>query len=206
MSDYNYLAKIIIIGDSSVGKSCLLFRMADRQWCSDTDPTIGVEFRSMTVEANKYIFKLQLWDTSGQERFKSIVRSYYTQGTGCLLVFDITNHESFTHLNDWYDDLKNKSTICDSCILLVGTKSDLNKQRVIDKEQAIHFAKERGLLGYIETSSKNGTGMDSITDMMVKSFEKLIDCGKLELPRNTMNLIEMDVEPHKSLAGCCLCQ
>ena len=209
-SNYDYLAKIIIIGDSSVGKSCLLIRMADRQWFSENELTIGVDFRAMTLKPDKckYKFKVQLWDTSGQERFKSIVRSYYREGTGCFLVFDITNHMSFVNLNEWYTDLKKGNpNINDKCILLIGTKSDLKKDRVIEIDQAKKFSEEHGLLGYIETSAKSGTGMDSTIRTMLESFEKLIDSGDLCLERNVSRFEEMDVEPSGGgLFNCCLCQ
>ena len=204
--NYDYLVKIIIIGDSSVGKSCLLFRMADRSWCLATEPTIGVEFRAMKAKADKYTFKIQMWDTSGQERFRSIVRSYYRQGTGCLLVFDITNYESFRNLESWYQDLKAQSPVQDSCILLIGAKSDLKKNRVVEADQAYQFAKAHNLLGYIETSARDGTGMDSTVNTMVHSFEKLIDSGQLELERNTL-IEQFDVEPTGGgFSNCCLCQ
>jgi small GTP-binding protein len=192
---YDYLAKIIFIGDSNIGKSCLLFRIADKQWCNDTEATIGVEFRSITLTSKRgSVFKLQLWDTSGQEKFHSIVRSYYRQGHGCLLVFDITNYDSFRNLEYWFQEIQNHSNnISTKNIILIGTKSDLSKNRVVTMDQINEFVQTHNLLDYVETSAKTGENIDKILPLLIES-------NLLNLPCNTI-VTEFNVEEKSS---CCL--
>merc|ERR1712183_340065 len=98
MSNYSYLFKFIIVGDSNVGKSCLMMRFCDNKYKQDNDPTIGVEFGSRTLTVNEKLLRLQIWDTAGQESFRSITRSYFRGAIGCVLVYDISNRDSYINL------------------------------------------------------------------------------------------------------------
>ena len=124
MTDYDYLFKFIIIGDSNVGKSCLMLQFIERKFKSFIDPTIGVEFGSKKMDISGKVVKLQIWDTAGQENFRSITRSYFRGAIGALLVFDITNRQSFIDIEKWLKEVKSNTT-SNIEMILVGNKCDL---------------------------------------------------------------------------------
>mmetsp|Transcript_8362 Transcript_8362/g.10203 ORF Transcript_8362/g.10203 Transcript_8362/m.10203 type:complete len:128 (+) Transcript_8362:118-501(+) len=125
---YAYLFKYIIIGDTGVGKSCLLLQFTDKRFRQQHDLTIGVEFGARTIQIMQKNVKLQIWDTAGQESFKSITRSYYRGAAGALLVYDITRRDTFTHLTRWLEEVKQNGNP-DMAIMLIGNKSDLDARR-----------------------------------------------------------------------------
>ena len=158
-AEYDYLFKLIIIGDSGIGKSCLLNRFSDDVYTDSYISTIGVDFKIRTIEVNGCVCKLQIWDTAGQERFRTITSSYYRGAHGIVLVFDITNPESFTNCEMWLlevqryasDQVKN---------ILVGTKSDLVDRRKVAFADAQEFAAKHGM-EYVETSAKTATTVET---------------------------------------------
>eukprot|EP01127_Copromyxa_protea_P002782 TRINITY_DN12733_c0_g1_i1.p1 TRINITY_DN12733_c0_g1~~TRINITY_DN12733_c0_g1_i1.p1 ORF type:complete len:212 (-),score=42.96 TRINITY_DN12733_c0_g1_i1:80-715(-) len=155
---YSYLFKFIIIGDTAVGKSCLLLQFTESRFQAGHDMTIGVEFGTKTVTVDDTQVRLQIWDTAGQESFRAITRSYYRGAAGALLVFDITRRESFNHLESWLTDARqnaNESMVT----VLVGNKVDMEAKRAVSVEEAKQFAQENGLL-YIETSAKTAANVD----------------------------------------------
>lgn len=121
MAPYDYLFKYIIIGDTGVGKSCLLLQFTDKRFRHDHDLTIGVEFGARTVEIEGKQIKLHIWDTAGQESFRSITRSYYRGAAGALLVYDITRRETFNHLTRWLEEVHQHSSPT-MTIVLIGNK------------------------------------------------------------------------------------
>ena len=125
---YSYLFKYIIIGDTGVGKSCLLLQFTDKRFQPVHDLTIGVEFGARMITIDGKQIKLQIWDTAGQESFRSITRSYYRGAAGALLVYDITRRETFNHLTTWLDDARQHSS-SHMVIMLIGNKSDLDARR-----------------------------------------------------------------------------
>lgn len=127
-ADYDYIFKILLIGNSAVGKSSLLMRFADDIFTDTFLPTIGVDFKIRTIEAEGSKVKLQMWDTAGQERFKSVLTSYYKGTHGILLVFDITDKKSFTDLQEWLSEV-DKYGREDLVKLLIGNKKDLAAKR-----------------------------------------------------------------------------
>jgi Ras-related protein Rab-2A len=153
-----YTFKYIVIGDSGVGKSCLLLQFTDKRFEAMHDLTIGVEFGARVIQLNDQEVKLQIWDTAGQESFRSITRSYYRGACGALLVFDVTNRESFEHLQGWLDDARAN---CNTpiTVMLVGNKCDLESKRQVSKDEATAFAREMDLV-YIETSAKTAHNVD----------------------------------------------
>ncbi|CCW70686.1 unnamed protein product [Phytomonas sp. Hart1] len=151
--------KYIIIGDSGVGKSCLLLQFIDRRFEPLHDLTIGVEFgtRLVTVRGQQSV-KLQIWDTAGQESFRSITRSYYRGASGALLVYDVTERSSFAHLQSWLEDARaNAATAI--VIMLIGNKYDLEGERQVSREEGEAFARKNGLL-FTETSAKTALNVD----------------------------------------------
>jgi Ras-related protein Rab-1A len=156
--EYDYLFKLIIIGDSGIGKSCLLNRFADDTYTEAYISTIGVDFKIRTLELDGRIVKLQIWDTAGQERFRTITSSYYRGAHGIMMVYDITNPESFVNLNQW---LKEVETYAKDDVhkILIGTKTDMADKRKVQYADALEFAKDHGM-DYVETSSKTGMNIE----------------------------------------------
>lgn len=154
---YAYLFKYIIIGDTGVGKSCLLLQFTDKRFRADHDLTIGVEFgaRLITIE-NKQI-KLQIWDTAGQESFRSITRSYYRGASGALLVYDISRRDTFNHLLRWLEEARANANP-NLVLMLIGNKSDLER-REVSYEEGAKFAREHGLI-FCETSAKTAQNVE----------------------------------------------
>ena len=195
--EYDYLFKLLLIGNSSVGKSSLLYRFVDNSWDENFVPTIGVDFvriyinniyiqKLKTLEINGKKVKLQIWDTAGQERFKNITASYYRGGHGVLVVYDITDRESFTNLNSWLIEIE-KNANKNVFKLLIGNKSDLESQRQVQFDEGKAFAESNGMK-FIETSAK--------TDQKVKeAFETLTK----EIIKDNLNKNKplSDEEKHK---------
>ncbi|AET02067.2 RAB GTPase-like protein A1D [Medicago truncatula] len=164
----SYAFKYIIIGDTGVGKSCLLLQFTDNRFQRFHDVTIGVEFGIRTININNNSVKLQIWDTAGQERFRSITRSYYRKAAGALLVYDITRRETFDHMATWLEDARQHAS-SDMIIMLVGNKSDLAGNRLVSTEEGEKFAKENGLM-FMEVSAKS---RENIEEAFVKTAERM---------------------------------
>ncbi|KAM7158904.1 ras-related protein Rab-2B isoform 2-T2 [Molossus nigricans] len=157
---YAYLFKYIIIGDTGVGKSCLLLQFTDKRFQPVHDLTIGVEFGARMVNIDGKQIKLQIWDTAGQESFRSITRSYYRGAAGALLVYDITRRETFNHLTSWLEDARQHSS-SNMVIMLIGNKSDLESRRDVKREEGEAFAREHGLV-FMETSAKTACNVEEV--------------------------------------------
>ena len=149
---YEKILKIVILGESSVGKTNLLSRYLDNKFIEDKPATVGVDFFSKELEIENKIVKTQFWDTAGQEKYKSISKAYYKLANGIILVYDITNRDSFNCIEKWLEEI---FQICVKIpnILLIGNKSDLNKQRSVTENEARIFSKEKNLF-FFETSAK----------------------------------------------------
>jgi len=156
---YAYLFKYIIIGDTGVGKSCLLLQFTDKRFRADHNLTIGVEFGARLITIDNKQIKLQIWDTAGQESFRSITRSYYRGASGALLVYDVSRRDSFSHLSRWLEEARqhaNPHTV----IMLIGNKADLDKREVTYEEGA-SFARQNGLV-FSETSAKTAQNVEEV--------------------------------------------
>jgi len=147
-----------LIGDSGVGKSCLLFRFADDTYQESYISTIGVDFKIRTVELEGKTVKLQIWDTAGQERFRTITSSYYRGAHGIIVVYDVTDQESFNNVKTWLSEIDRYANE-NVNKLLVGNKSDLTSKKVVDYATAKAFADEIGI-PFMETSAKNATNVE----------------------------------------------
>lgn len=178
-SAYAYLFKFIIIGSSATGKSCLLLRFTDDRFQVTHDLTIGVEFGTRTLTArNGQRVKLQIWDTAGQESFRSITRSYYRGSAAALLVYDITRRETFLDVTSWLNDVRAYATR-NTTVVLVGNKSDLEDQRQVAREEGEAFARNHGLL-FIETSAKTGSNVAEAFAIAADAVLERIVRGELE--------------------------
>ncbi|KAL2483821.1 ras-related protein RABB1c [Forsythia ovata] len=176
---YAYLFKYIIIGDTGVGKSCLLLQFTDKRFQPVHDLTIGVEFGARMITVDNNPIKLQIWDTAGQESFRSITRSYYRGAAGALLVYDITRRETFSHLASWLEDAR-QHAIPNMTIMLIGNKCDLENRRVISTEEGEQFAKEHGLI-FVEASAKTAQNVEEAFIKTAATIYKRLQDGVLEL-------------------------
>lgn len=167
---YAYLFKYIIIGDTGVGKSCLLLQFTDKRFQPVHDLTIGVEFGARMISIQQRQIKLQIWDTAGQESFRSITRSYYRGAAGALLVYDITRRETFNHLTRWLEETRQNASQ-EMVIMLIGNKSDLDHRRQVTKEEGEQFAKEHGLI-FLETSAKTAANVE---EAFIATAQKIYD-------------------------------
>ena len=170
---YNYLFKYIIIGDPSVGKSNLLMKFAHNKFTDEYQATIGVEFGAKNITFNNQIYRIQIWDTAGQENFRSITRAYYKNSVCAMVVYDITNKESFEHVLNWIQDIKDQSpkTVL---IVLVGNKIDLEENRAVSYDEGSEFAIKNGLI-FEETSAKTGQGIEEIFLKSAKEIAKKME-------------------------------
>lgn len=158
--DYDYLFKLLLIGDSGVGKSCLLIRFADDTFTDSFISTIGVDFKIRTINVGGKVVKLQIWDTAGQERFRTLTTAYYRSAHGIIMVYDVNEMETYLHIDQWLEEVDRYA--CDGVNkLLVGNKCDLLGKRQVEYSVAKAFA-ERLHISFIETSAKDRTNVDSV--------------------------------------------
>ena len=214
--EYDYLFKLLLIGNSSVGKSSLLYRFVDNSWDENFVPTIGVDFvriyinniyiqKLKTLEINGKKVKLQIWDTAGQERFKNITASYYRGGHGVLVVYDITDRESFTNLNSWLIEIE-KNANKNVFKLLIGNKSDLESQRQVQFDEGKAFAESNGMK-FIETSAKTDQkvkeAFETLTKEIIKdNLNKNKPLSDEEKHKIKLNSNTTDINKTKK-GGCC---
>lgn len=158
--NFNYLLKFIIIGDPSVGKSNIVLKYANNKFTDDYQATIGVEFGAKNIEINKKSIRIQIWDTAGQENFRSIIRSYYKNCCCAIVTYDITCRKSFESIQNWMEEVKCEapSTVQ---MILVGNKCDLENQRAVTKDEGEELAQKEGII-FMETSAKTGVNIDEI--------------------------------------------
>jgi Ras-related protein Rab-2A len=172
-SSYEYLFKYIIIGDTGVGKSCLLLQFTDKRFRADHDVTIGVEFGARLITLGDKQVKLQVWDTAGQECFRSITRSYYRGASGALLVYDISRGDSFKHLNKWMEEARANAS-SNLVIMLVGNKCDVERREVTYEEGA-EFARSNGI-AFREVSAKTAHNVEAVfLETAQNIHEKILD-------------------------------
>ncbi|KAH7941247.1 hypothetical protein HPB49_011279 [Dermacentor silvarum] len=209
--EYDYLFKLLLIGDSGVGKSCLLLRFADDTYTESYISTIGVDFKIRTIELEGKTIKLQIWDTAGQERFRTITSSYYRGAHGIIVAYDVTDQESFNNVKQWLQEIDRYA--CENVNkLLVGNKCDLTTKKVVDYTTAkasaafcfqIEFADQLGI-PFLETSAKNATNVEQAFMTMAAEIK-----NRMGPPTTEANLRSGDgkinpgtpVQPRSS--GCC---
>lgn len=177
---YVYQFRLIVIGDSKVGKSSLLKQFTSGKYIDSCTTTVGVDFYTKIVSVDGCAIKLQLWDTAGQERYRAITRSYYRSAVGGLLVFDITDRDSFNHLTQWIDDARQCAKPHNPVFALVGHKSDLTQNRAVSADQALSYAKKYDM-EYVETSAKTACNVDDVFSRLAKSIYSMIQDGRIQL-------------------------
>ena len=214
MVNFDYLLKYIIIGDAAVGKSNLLLRYVHGQFKPEYQLTSGVEFGAKNIEIDSKMFRIQIWDTAGQENFRSITRAYYKNSVCALVVYDISSRDSFNNVMSWIEDCRNQSpkTIF---IVLVGNKCDLEDKRQVTYEEGKELADKNELL-FFESSAKDGINVDDIFINSAKEISKKIEQGYYDLEsdscgikkginRNSSQEIHLgnDQQNNINSGGCC---
>jgi len=177
--EYDFLFKVVLIGDSGVGKSNLLSRFTRNEFTIESKSTIGVEFATRTIMCDGKIIKAQIWDTAGQEKYRAITSAYYRGAVGALLVYDITRASTFDHLERWLNELLDHADK-NIVVMLVGNKSDLRHLRAVTTDQAKEFAEKKGL-SFIETSALESTNVElAFTNILTQIYHSIVRRKKLQ--------------------------
>eukprot|EP00494_Astrolonche_serrata_P029150 UN29417 len=201
-SEYDFLFKLLLIGDSGVGKSCLLLRFADDTYTESYISTIGVDFKIRTVDLDGKTIKLQIWDTAGQERFRTITSSYYRGAHGIIIVYDITDVESFNNVRQWLFEIDRFASEHVNK-LLVGNKSDLVNKRCVEQSTAEEFAK--GLdIPFLETSAKSSTNVEEAFLTMASQIKARM-AAVPSVQQNNKKVFKMEGNSSnvRENSGCC---
>ena len=209
-AQYDISFKIIVIGDSGVGKSCLTTQAVRNNFQEIYQATVGFEFLTFNLRINNNVVKLQIWDTCGQEVYKSLISNFYRNSSLALILYAINNRDSFKHAENWLNDLKNQSNP-NVRVFLVGNKSDLENERVVTKEEAEQFKNEKKLDKFIETSAKTGENARSALLEAAKLLYKDYLKAKQDLKNDGEdgdngqkgNKLERKKNPEKSKKKCC---
>jgi Ras-related protein Rab-18 len=194
---YDIRIKLLLIGDSNVGKSSIIKRFVDDEFNENLPATIGMDYDVKMMDIESKRVQVTIWDTSGQEKFRSLSSSYYRGTEGIILVYDVTNRESFDNIKYWVNEINLHSTKDNNIILLIGNKIDKNNI-VISKHEGEDMAKNNGML-FIETSAKTEIG---ITQAFNEVIFKIFESG---IYRTTDLIVIRTINPHNSKLKTCLC-
>ena len=209
-AQYDISFKIIVIGDSGVGKSCLTTQAVRNNFEEFYTATVGFEFLTFNMRINNNVLKLQIWDTCGQEVYKSLISNFYRNSSLALILYAINNQDSFIHAETWLNDLKNQANP-NVRVFLVGNKSDLENERVISKEQGEKFKEEKKLDKFIETSAKTGENargaLLEAAKLLYKDYLKakqtLASGGSIGDDNQKEDRLERKKPDNKGRKGCC---
>ncbi|OHT15498.1 small GTP-binding protein [Tritrichomonas foetus] len=197
--------KFIIVGESGVGKSCILLRMKYDTFQSDHDVTIGVTFMTQMMQIGSTELKLQLWDTAGQEIFRSITQSYYRESHCAIIVYDISNANSFSKLSDWIRNVRDLAP-ADCTIAIVGNKSDLSDQRQVSTEEGRAFAESHGF-PFFETSALTGENVQALFEecalIAFTNFQKFGPRVRERRVSSTDSTIWIEEQRQEKANSCC---
>ncbi|KAJ7294736.1 hypothetical protein O6H91_Y235900 [Diphasiastrum complanatum] len=183
--DYDYLFKVVLIGDSGVGKSNLLSRFTRNEFSLESKSTIGVEFATRSINVDGKLIKAQIWDTAGQERYlyRAITSAYYRGAVGALLVYDITRHVTFENVERWLKELKDH-TDSNIVVMLVGNKSDLRHLRAVSVEDGQSFSEREGLY-FMETSALESTNVENAFKQILTQIYRVVSKKALDVGEDT---------------------
>eukprot|EP00915_Cephaloidophora_sp_WS-2016_P008588 GHVH01011838.1.p1 GENE.GHVH01011838.1~~GHVH01011838.1.p1 ORF type:complete len:220 (+),score=32.60 GHVH01011838.1:49-660(+) len=199
--DYDALFKLVLVGDISVGKSCLLIKFADDSFSDSYIATIGVDFRFRSLKVDDKVVKLQIWDTAGQERFRTITSAYYKGADGIIVVYDCSSEASYNAIDGWLDEISHYNGPEYSSILIVGNKSDLEKKEVEIENARLKYSDRN--ITVIESSAKTGDGVEEAFTAITRTLldrrakETAVDDSKWNA---NVALSDEDKQPN----NCCL--
>ena len=201
--EYEFIFKVLLLGNSNVGKSSLFLRFVDDIWNDTFVTTIGVDFKIKTLEIDGKKIKMQIWDTAGQERFKNIIASYYRGAHGILLLYDVTDRESFKNLSNWLIEIE-KNANKNILKVLIGNKTDLEEKRIISYNQGKEFADTYGLK-YVETSAKKNLNVTEAfetlgREIMAANADKKITRQKQNKTITVSKAQDLNIDKKE---GCC---
>jgi small GTP-binding protein len=207
--EYDFLFKVVLIGDSGVGKSNLLSRFTRNEFNLESRSTIGVEFATRSIQVDSKTIKAQIWDTAGQERYRAITSAYYRGAVGALLVYDIAKHMTYENVERWLKELRDHAD-SNIVIMLVGNKADLRHLRAVTTDEAKQFAVKNNL-SFIETSALDATNVEQAFVSILTDIYGIVSQKHLDKPDTkpdttpsgrTVNLIAAENEANKS-PSCC---
>ena len=195
--------KLLLLGDSSVGKTSILLEYISNKFDESSISTVGVDYMDKIIDYNKFKIKLQIWDTSGEEKFRTITKNFYRNADGLLVVFDLTKKESYDHIKSWINEAKENNDKLKT--ILIGNKLDLKDERIVAIDVAKQFA-EKNNLKYIETSAKDGTNINesfqAIIDLLFdgKSSEEILH--EFTKQDSSLSVVDDSMEVKKKKACC----
>ncbi|EYU43316.1 hypothetical protein ABFS82_08G134500 [Erythranthe guttata] len=205
--EYDYLFKLVLIGDSGVGKTNLLSRFTRNEFSLESKSTIGVEFATRSLPVEGKVIKAQIWDTAGQERYRAITSAYYRGAVGALLVYDVTRHSTFESIERWLTELRNH-TDPNIVVMLIGNKADLRHLVAVSTEDGTSFAEKESLY-FMETSALEATNVDTAFTEVLAQINRIVSKKTMEkgeesdVPKKGEKLdVGRDVSAMKG-AGCC---
>ncbi|KAJ8564996.1 hypothetical protein K7X08_001456 [Anisodus acutangulus] len=181
----DYVFKVVLIGDSAVGKSQILARFARNEFSLDSKATIGVEFQTRTLVIQHKSVKAQIWDTAGQERYRAVTSAYYRGAVGAMLVYDVTKRQTFDHIPRWLEELRAHADR-NIVIILIGNKTDLEDQRAVPTEDAKEFAQKEGLF-FLETSALEATNVEDAFSTVLTEIFNIVNKKNLAADENQSN-------------------
>jgi Ras-related protein Rab-11A len=208
--DYDYLFKVVLIGDSGVGKSNLLSRFTRNEFSLESKSTIGVEFATRSINVDSKLIKAQIWDTAGQERYRAITSAYYRGAVGALLVYDITRHVTFENVERWLKELKDH-TDSNIVVMLVGNKSDLRHLRAVSADDGQSFSEKEGLF-FMETSALESTNVENAFKQILTQIYRVVSKKALDVGEDpstvpgvgkTISVGNKDDVTATKKVGCC---
>ncbi|KAJ8589170.1 GTPase [Rhizopogon salebrosus TDB-379] len=192
-TNYDFLFKVVLIGDSGVGKSNLLSRFTRNEFNLESKSTIGVEFATRSINVDSKTVKAQIWDTAGQERYRAITSAYYRGAVGALLVYDIAKHATYVNVMRWLKELRDHAD-SNIVIMLVGNKSDLKHLRAVPTEEAKSFAAENEL-SFIETSALDASNVESAFQTILTDIYRIVSTKSLEQSADPIKVPTSDTIP-----------
>ena len=200
--DYDFIFKVLLLGNSDVGKSSLILRYVDQVWSDTFVPTIGVDFKVKTLELQNKQIKMQIWDTAGQERFRNVISSYFRGAHGILLIYDVTNRDSFKNLESWLIEIE-KNASENVLKILIGNKNDLVDDKEIKTEEGQAFANRNGMQ-FIETSAKENTNVTEAFECLVKLMMEFNSEKKAPTTKNDKKALSASAgKDLKTKKKCC---
>lgn len=199
---YDYLFKLLLIGDSGVGKTCVLFRFSDDQYNATFISTIGIDFKIRTIEMDGKKIKLQIWDTAGQERFRTITTAYYRGAMGIMLVYDVTCEKSFENIRTWIRNIEAHASE-DVERMILGNKCDMDANRQVAYERGESLAAEYHV-PFLETSAKNNVNVDKAFQMMATAIKTKMDQKAAAPVKPSSNTLpQLNSRSGKQESSCC---